>query len=551
MLRKLLPICAALPGLLLGACGGGGGAGQGPGDAPPPETYLFYAGSLVAVDPANAGQVTVEAGATAGVAGVLHGSYDPAAKRVGDLHPRSIVYAHGGRLYKVNAVKGGGPLTPTQMSSESGANTICDTRAFANFADHDNAFYFYRLPGNDAVCDSADDVLKAVRLGMSATDTPIGVGAFKVLAPVLDIGSGAPGGWLFLANSGTALWHSNLNVSSSTLVDVGSGALSDAEFFAYAADGRLFLRVVQTGFDRLRLYNPSTRLLSSGYHFFATAGSARIAVDDQTLYLQDGAKLHKLPRDGSATSTPFHDAGANAIVGLATTEGRVVWVTRDPAKVHRLNTLPKTGTALVGVLEISAANQDMHIVGTVGDRIYYNLGLINGDDAAGTVLANGTGKVVQADAAWTAFVNGNRADLGETARLGRFAGAPSHVLRTGLGPPRRLTVYDAASHSMLSESTLPDGTGFLGAGLASAGAMLGESGIGSGSDVFYLELARNDSLIQLTDTPGTHERVVGGCVLAGGSDGGVDPMLPVLGLLAVAALLLRSGSRWRRGMGRI
>lgn len=531
---------------LLTACGGGGGGGAGPGSggmppAPPTETFLFYAGSLVAVDPANAAQTTVEAGATPGIAGVLHGTYDPAARQASDLHQRTIVYARGGRLYKVHAVKGGASPAAVQVSNESGANAICETRTFANFADHDNAFYFYRLPGADGVCSTADDQLKAVRLSMGATDAPIGVGPFRVLAPILDPASGALDGWLFLHNDGTALWHSNLAVTSPTPIDVGSDALSDVEFAAYAADGRLFLRVVQTGFDRLRLYNPSTRLLSTGYHFFSTPGSGRLAVDDQHLYLQDGAKIHRLPLDGSAFSTPFHDAGSNAITGLALTSGRVVWVTRDAGNVYRLQSLPKTGMALVANLETSAANQDIIIAATVNDRIYYDLGLASGDDAAGAVLEGGAGKTVQSNASWTAIVNGNRAGLGEVIRLGRFAGTPSHVLLTSLGTPRRVTVYDAATHSALSASTLPGNTVFLGAGLASAGAFLGQSGIAS--DIYYLKLAQDESLIQLTNTPGTAEHVVGGCTLAAGSrGGGIDPMLPVAVLTAVAVLALRRRS---------
>lgn len=531
---------------LLAACGGSGGASAGSGDAPlapPTETFLFHAGSLVAVDPANATQTTVEAGTVTGVAGVLHGTYDPATREVRDLHQRSIVYAHGGRLYKVHAVKSGAHPTAVPLSSESSAHIICETRTFANLADHDNAFYFYRLPGADGSCGTADDQLKVARLGMGVTDTPIGVGTFKVIAAVLDMANGGLDGWLFLHNNGTALWHSNLHVSSSTLIDVGIG-LSDVEFTAYATDGRVFLRVVQTGFDRLRLYNPSTRLMSSGYHFFSASGTARLAVDDRHLYLQDGAKIHRLPLDGSVSSTPLHDAGSNAITGLALTSGRVVWVTRDASNVYRLHSLPKTGTALVAVLETSAANQDIFIVGTTHNRIYYNLGLFSGDDAAGMVVEGGNVKSVQPNAAWTAIVNGNRAALGEVARLGRFAGTPSHVLLTNLGAlPRRVSVYDAAPNQLLSVSTLPGATaGFLGAGLASAGAFLGQSGIGGGSDIYYLKLAQDESLIPLTNTPGTEERVVGGCMLAAGSRGdSIDPMLPVLLFTAVVVLVLRRG----------
>lgn len=84
--------------------------------------------------------------------------------------------------------------------------------------------------------------------------------------------------------------------------------------------------------------------------------------------------------------------------------------------------------------------------------------------------------------------------------------------------------------------------GFLGAGLASAGAFLGQSGIGGGSDIYYLKLAQDESLIPLTNTPGTEERVVGGCMLAAGSRGdSIDPMLPVLLFIAVVVLVLRRG----------
>ena len=66
-----------------------------------------------------------------------------------------------------------------QLSNEVlGAGTLCsdgldDGDAGMDLANANNSQYLYQLKGVDGLCGTVDDVYKMVRLGMTASDTPI------------------------------------------------------------------------------------------------------------------------------------------------------------------------------------------------------------------------------------------------------------------------------------------------------------------------------------------------------------------------------------------
>ena len=69
-------------------------------------------------------------------------------------------------------------LSGTQVA---GANTDYAGVYFAaDLQNPVNSAYFYRLPGLDGTCNTADDVVHLVRTGMSSTDAPITVSAMPI-----------------------------------------------------------------------------------------------------------------------------------------------------------------------------------------------------------------------------------------------------------------------------------------------------------------------------------------------------------------------------------
>lgn len=269
MKKKRIP-ATSMAGVLavsLTACGGGGD--NNPSNLPsnigpsePTATYLFYQGSIGAVDPANpASPISVEAGPVSGAATIIHGTYTAATHSVSDLHPRTAIYAKDGKLWKVSALKGGAP-TPVRLSSEDGANTVCYHTTDVDFANHNNAAYIYSLPGVDATCYTADDTLKMVKVGMSGTEAPIDLKTKRPVTAIMDTQTGALKGWL--ATDGSSLSRYDANFGNA--VQIANFSVGAEEMATYGIN-RIFLRID----DKLRMYNADTGNLSAPLHTFTSS----------------------------------------------------------------------------------------------------------------------------------------------------------------------------------------------------------------------------------------------------------------------------------------
>lgn len=241
-----------------GCSSGGGGSssgGGGGGGGTTPETYyLFYVaadGDLYAVDPATPTSPIPVASSVSGVQGIGHGTYTASNATVSNLHTRTIVYAKGGSIYKVSAVKGASaPPVPEQISSEAAATTICATTWSPNLPDHSKASYVYRVPNSGTDCTTPDDdVWKMVQLGTSNTTAPF-TAPGEPIAPLDDFSTGKHIGWLVKENiSGTdklRCYNSNFT-GGADIIDKDTGnPVSITQSVAYYGPANIsqdFLRV--------------------------------------------------------------------------------------------------------------------------------------------------------------------------------------------------------------------------------------------------------------------------------------------------------------------
>jgi hypothetical protein len=157
-------------------------------------------------------------GSYAGKKQVLRGSVDFLTGA--DLsQPAGVeVYkANDGHIYALDLTSYQTP-TQFQISNESAA-TVDDTCSLsgtavsganydyagvyfaADLQNTPNSSYFYRLPGADGVCDTADDVVHLVKTGMSTTDAPLIAAAMPIAT--VHTAQGAISG--FVAKSGANL----------------------------------------------------------------------------------------------------------------------------------------------------------------------------------------------------------------------------------------------------------------------------------------------------------------------------------------------------------
>jgi hypothetical protein len=192
--RAAIVLAGAVIGLV--ACGGDGyyyGSGYGP-----LVSFVGTSNAFVAwADPTTGLASTLQTGTYAGKAQFLRGTIDPLSGRDWGQPAGVEVYKGAdGHIHALQLTARGAPVVE-QLSNESGAtiDDVCSLSGptvpgantdyagvyFAgDLANPVNSTYFYRLPGPDGTCDTADDVIHMVKTGMSASDAPITVSAMPV-----------------------------------------------------------------------------------------------------------------------------------------------------------------------------------------------------------------------------------------------------------------------------------------------------------------------------------------------------------------------------------
>lgn len=503
-LSTLTLVIMTLVILVVAGCSGSGGSGSGgtlsPGDNTTSSAFLLYQGSIGAVDPANpASPVSVESGITNKVTSIFHGTYDPVARKVSDIQTRTVVYVKGGQLFKVSALKGAATPIPVQLTNETSADTIVGTpSAIADFADHNNAQFIYLTAGG---------AWKMIKVGMSATDTPIP--AKQPLKHVYDKSNGALAGWL--AIDGSAVKRFDANFSAGSAVTVATFA-DKAEAVGFTID-IIFLKID----GNLYAYNTANGAISSVLYTFTatTAGDLKATRDGINMYFVDGGKLLSVSLSGTALAEQI-GAETGTIVQLAYTDHKVVYVLNDAGQ-YKIRTTGKSGvvSGTPPVDLATAANGEILIfIGAKGTLAYFDRVSGNGVTTAGTIREDGSGRNETPNAFW---VGGSFLNIFDTMSevipqyFIRAAGITSIVdFRGG-----QLESFDAATGNRLAVlGTVPQDIHMAGvfAGVCGSKILLEGRTITSldtfVSDVFYADLTKGGSLTRVTSTPLVSEHVV-------------------------------------------
>lgn len=401
-----------LAATLLAACGGGGSDPSTPPPPPPPPgggaggssaAYLFYAGSLHAVDPtAPASPLTVEAGsdintgtgrfgAGSSAQKIIAGTYDGAAQTITGLHAHALMYAKtNGKLYRVSALKSGS-LIPVQVSSESGADKLCPiVESRMDLANPDNSPYVYSLPGSDSMCGTGDDVWKMVRLGMSASAAP--VAAKPPVDSINNANTGAIAGWLVKGTGGLERCDANF-ANCSVVANTLQALVLD-----YIGSDRLVMNIN----GQIVVYNGANNTLSLSV-FAMPAGQfvSGMENDGTAVYFVHGKSVYRFPADGSAVATPLITEVVD-IGGMGLTANKVVYQVGNEIKaVSKTGGTPSTLATATGsdVLNLSFTG------GVAGNNyyVYYSISNSSGK-AAGVVDENGGGRSSTPNAAWIGVV---------------------------------------------------------------------------------------------------------------------------------------------------
>ena len=262
-MKRLLPgaaIGAAVSALIAG-CGGdssGSGVGTGGGGSGP-TSYVGSDATIAAwADPVSLGFDGPGVGTYAGVRTYQRGNVDPmSGADLGQPAGLQVWEGSDGHVYGVNLTSTTAPA-PVMLSTEATATVdpLCTSTGLAggassfdyngvyfaaDLAAPTNSTYIYRLPGADGVCDTADDVVHAVKTGTASTGAPITAAAMP--AATVFSSSGAITG--FVAKSGSSLILEDSNLANPVVLGAFPATVGVADplpngLVTGYATGRLF-----------------------------------------------------------------------------------------------------------------------------------------------------------------------------------------------------------------------------------------------------------------------------------------------------------------------
>ncbi|MES9834022.1 MAG: hypothetical protein ABW139_17430 [Candidatus Thiodiazotropha sp. DIVDIV] len=509
--------------------------------------YLLYTsgfvdeGNLIAIDPDKPGSsIPVETGNDIVGCGdgigldlcsFAQGNYESSTTTVSDFTPDSLVYIKtDGNFYKVSARKSD-DLTPEQLSSETEAHRICRSgfdggfHHAEDFSDINNSQLVYHLPGTDGDClTSEDNTWKMIRLGMTASDTPID--AIYPLASLTNLDSDASlSGWLVNDRGSLRRCDENFLNCGSALVEAESSAWMvfglGRNSYLLEIDGQIFVYNGITNSLSNSIFTPPENEVFSNY-----------GVDESYIYIMNSNKFYRAPIDGSSTATVIAEEVEDAslfIIGISLTENRLIYSkssgTGNDAEIKAVD---KMGGVPITLATIDDGDRALFF--THQNLIYYYFyeQHISSEFRfiplhAGIMDEDGNVQFEARDAMWVGFTKSQRYHLGENthnlwpnnkAILGEitnreivgmslrgFDGATGNeLIDLGALPDlqdiNRFHCYTNMQEDLLCEASFdltPNST---------------PPADTSQDDIFYLNASTSGSLVRVTETTETSEAVV-------------------------------------------
>ncbi len=502
----------------LAACGGGGGGGDGDGgDNPPPppqdhtsgDPYLFFASSLIAIDPANPGApITVESGAIEGARPVQYASLD-SHKMAKNIGYDSVVYIKEGKLYRVSTAKSGS-LTPVRISAETQAHNVCDSKIFSTAGESFKAYYFYQTAGANTVCGNSDDIWKRVRVTDDDSVDPLTIFTPPLMS-LTDVSTQQINGWL-IADDGQ-LKTTNLNFDSTTSIKGYANVTLMHRGLLHSVleiDGGLYIFNDETDTLSPNLHNKQLHLMlqlgprASDYH-----------------YLADGRDILRVKKDGSAAATLTHTVPPSAHINTMASNDQYIYVSWFDSNSVRsgISRIDAATHSVSNIAEFSGEVSPV-LMEVTNDFIYFNSTLDNDriQDVGYARLLNTDGTVAQRfdHASW----GGILVSRSRTMDMETFKTVDTVILMEGAD-----NILNTAAGAIVSSYNLHTGQKIAtlgqvpddveGLGGAGLGSKLLISAVAQADapnpfqfDVFYVDVEKNNSLYRITHSKDKNEEMI-------------------------------------------
>ncbi len=423
---------------LLAGCGGDYNNGYGDGGGDELISFVGTTGVFAAWADSDTGDYAVaDTGTYAGKRQSLHGTVDfltgqdlmqPAGVEIwksSDGHIRALDLTSFGtpQSQQISSetaatVDAACSLSGTQVA---GANTDYAGVYFAaDLQNPVNSAYFYRLPGADGTCNTADDVVHLVRTGMSPTDAPITVSAMPV-ATVRSASGGIAG---FVIKSGTQLVLVDNNFANPVTLGTFASTIGVAIALPVGSTqgyptSQLFL--VDGNIVSVNYASPATSAplftipgwtpTANGAIFAASPGALYVAVNTPASGgTPESGTISMIPADGSAPAAVVATEAAH-IDGMAFPVGGTDLVWGESASTYAVRAIAQSGGSPFTVVTSSVNGGTFTATATA---VYYTTWASTTDSTARTVTRTSTssgiagldGSVIQAPLANSTFAGG-------------------------------------------------------------------------------------------------------------------------------------------------
>jgi hypothetical protein len=406
--------------LALASCGGSGGSGNPPPPPPPPPPTVQYVAPsdssfVAAIDPANPSTAFLgQLGSYAAPRLYSFGTYTAGSPVLSNPANYAQAYKSGdGHIYKLNLSITGSPAQQ-QVSSESnatiddlcslnGASTPLGTDVnylavsfYNDFANPENSAYVYRLPGPDGVCNTADDVIYMVKLGMGSTAAPILVR--MPVAVTHDPSSGAIFG--YLVNEGTALtfYDSNFQnrsvlLTPATPIQVAyplGPSLINATGKLIVLDGNIVYVNYPAGSVSASLFSIPNYSATKRFSTAFNETTLYFSVDTSnyaTTPVAYTSALYSMPLDGSMAPTQLAtESGLIQQIAAPAGGTTIAYSIVPPRGVYTIRTVTPGAAPTVATAIVTTGNTGS-FVATAG-YIYYTVSTVTAPSSTTRLVAN-------------------------------------------------------------------------------------------------------------------------------------------------------------------
>jgi hypothetical protein len=364
-------------------------------------------------DPTSGSSAYASMGSYAGKKQVLHGSVD-FLTGASLSQPAGVEVYKGsdGHIYALDLVSTSTP-SAVQISSESAATTddLCSftgtsagTSAYYDYAgifftadlQNANGFYFYRLPGPDGVCNTADDVIHLVKTSMNSTTAPI----VSPNMPVIAVHNSSGGLTGFVMKSGASLVLVDSNAANPVTLGTFANLIGVAVALPVGTvqgypTGQLF--VVDGNIVYVNYSSPSVSATLFTVPKWTTTNAAAIyAASPTTLYFAintpasgqtpASASIYSMPANGSSAPTAIDtEPGKIVTLSVPVNSNNLLWGIENGG--FSVETMPLSGGN--ATVLASSSNQDGTFVATA-TTVYYTTWNAQYDSGSNTFTRSGT-----------------------------------------------------------------------------------------------------------------------------------------------------------------